>query len=197
MLREMQQLLAGTQELNERARAAEARADAERQAQATQQELARSQQAGAKGREEVVTALQPEQGIGAFASKYQPQSFEGEDDKWRAWARVFRSWSGRLVGGALAEVYEHVEGHRSESATINDLAIIAPRCETELVRNSDTELSHVLNMLTKGTCTTVGTHSVCVGGAGRVSAFPPKVCTNPDSHDGFKACEFTGDNVHR
>ena len=47
---EMQQLLAGMIELNERARVAEARpTDAEQQAQATQQELARSQQAGAKG----------------------------------------------------------------------------------------------------------------------------------------------------
>ena len=110
---EMQQLLAGMIELNERARVAEARpTDAEQQTQATQQELARSQQAGAKGREEVVTALQPEQRIGAFASKHQPQPFEGEDDKWRAWAGVFRSWSGRFVGGTLAEFYEHVERHR-------------------------------------------------------------------------------------
>ena len=41
--------------------------------------------------------------------------FEGEDDKWREWARVFRSWSGRFFGVALAAIYEHVEGHRNES----------------------------------------------------------------------------------
>ena len=45
---------------------------------------------------------------------YQPQPFEGEDDKWREWARVFRSWSGRLSVGAQAEIYEHVEGHRND-----------------------------------------------------------------------------------
>ena len=55
---DMQQNLAGTNELNERVQNAEARAtDSERQAQATQQELARSE-AGVKGK-----------------------GFEGEDDK--------------------------------------------------------------------------------------------------------------------
>ena len=49
---DMQQLLVGMNELNEGVQIAEARAtDAERQAQATQQELARSQQAGAEGQE--------------------------------------------------------------------------------------------------------------------------------------------------
>ena len=48
------------------------------------------------------------QGIGAFASKYQPQPFEGEEDKWREWAGVFRSWSGYA--------------HRNDSATILNLA---------------------------------------------------------------------------
>ena len=107
-----------------------------------------------------MTALQPEQGIGAFASKYQPQPFEGEDDKWRTWTGVFRSWSGRFVGGTLTEVYDHVDGHWSESATINDLAVSAPRCETGLVRNIATELSHALIMLMKGTSTTFGAQSV-------------------------------------
>ena len=67
---------AGMNELNERVQNAEARAtEAERQAQATQQELARSQ-AGVKGKEKsAAVPLQQEQGIGAFASKYQPQLF--------------------------------------------------------------------------------------------------------------------------
>ena len=94
---EMQQNLVGMHELNERVQNAEARAtEAERLAQATQQELARSQ-AGVKGKGKCAAVpLQEGQGIGAFASKYQPQPFEGEDDKWREWARVFRSWSGRF-----------------------------------------------------------------------------------------------------
>ena len=93
----MRQILACVNELNERVPNVEARAtEAERQAQATQQELTRSQ-AGVKGKGKgAEVPLQQEQGIGAFASKYQPQPFEGEDDKWRDWARVFRSWSGRF-----------------------------------------------------------------------------------------------------
>ena len=79
--------MSGTRVQNAEARATEA----ERQAQATQQELARSQ-TGLKGKEKgAAVPLQQEQGIGAFASKFQPQLVEGEDDKWRDWARVFRS----------------------------------------------------------------------------------------------------------
>ena len=86
----MQQILAGMNELNERAQNAEARVtEGERQAQATQQGLARSQ-AAVEGKDKgAAVPLQQEQGIGTFASKYQPQPFEGEDDKWREWARVF------------------------------------------------------------------------------------------------------------
>ena len=60
---EMQQILAGMSELNERVQNAEARAtEVERQAQATQQEWARSQ-AGAKGKEKsAAVPLQQEQG---------------------------------------------------------------------------------------------------------------------------------------
>ena len=104
---DMQQIFVGMNEWNERVRTAEARAtDAERQAQATKQELVRSRQA----RGEVAAPAQQEQGIGAFASKYQPHTFDAEHDKWREWVRVFRSRSGRFFGGALTEVYEHVEG---------------------------------------------------------------------------------------
>ena len=93
---------------------------------------------------------QQEQGIGAFASKYQPQPFECEDDKWREWARVFRSWSGRFFGGTLAEIYEHVEGHQNDSATILHLARTSLRFDAGLLRNISTELYHVLIMLTRG-----------------------------------------------
>ena len=67
--------------------------------------------------------LELEQGIVAFASKYQPHPFKGEDDKWSEWARVVRSWSGRFFGGALAEINEHVEGNCNDSATILDLTL--------------------------------------------------------------------------
>ena len=121
-----------------------------RQTQEIHQELTRSQ-AGVKGKGKgAEVPLQQEQWIGAFTSKYQPQPFEGEDDKWREWARVFRSWSRRCFGGALAEIYEHVEGHRNGSATILDLALTSSRFDAGLLRNISTELAHVLIMLTRG-----------------------------------------------
>ena len=100
-----------------------------------------------KEREKGAAPLQQEQGIGAYGSKYQPQPFEGEDDKWREWARVLRSGSGRIFRGALAEV---VEGHRNEPATINDRALTTVRIDTGLVCNTCTEQYHVLIMLTRG-----------------------------------------------
>ena len=89
----MPQIHVGINELNERVQIPEARAtDAERQAQAARQELARSQQAGAKGKEKGATPPQLDEGIGAFEPKYQLQPFEAEEDKWREWVRVFRIW---------------------------------------------------------------------------------------------------------
>ena len=89
------------------------------------------------------------QGIGAFASKYQPLPFEGQDDMWREWAPVFRSWSGRFFGGALAKIYEHVEGNRNDSATILDLALMSLRFDAGVLRNISIELYHALIMLTR------------------------------------------------
>ena len=54
-----------------------------------------------------------------------------------------------FIGGVLTEVYERLEGHRSEPATINDLALTAPRFETGLIRNIVTELYCVLIMVTR------------------------------------------------
>ena len=55
-----------------------------------------------------------------------------------------------IFGGALAEIDEHVEGHRDDSATILDLALTSLRFEAGLLRNISTELHHVLIMLTRG-----------------------------------------------
>ena len=86
----MQQVIAGMTELSERILATEVRAaEAERQAQATQQELMRSQARGKGKRKKVTVSPQQDQGIGTFASKYQPSPKKGEDDKWKEWARFF------------------------------------------------------------------------------------------------------------
>ena len=158
----MEQLQAHLAALNQRildaetkAQQAEARAvQAEQQSQATQQGLAQVQQARQKGQGkgkggEPGVSHNQEWGIGAFASKYQPQPFEGEDDKWKDWARVFRSWSGRFYEGKLAEVYDHIDAHRNDAALISDLEI-SMAYDTDVVRIMATELYHVLIMLTRG-----------------------------------------------
>ena len=147
-MNDMQQVVAGMSELNERFLAAEASAaEAERQPQATQQELMRSQ-AGAKRKGTFLTeSPQQEQGIGAFALKYQPSPFEDEDDKWKEWTRVFRSWSGPFFVGA--EIYDHIESHRNDSGTIQDLTLTSLRFDAGLICNISTELYHVLIMSTR------------------------------------------------
>ena len=135
----MQQIVAGMNELNERVQNAEARiTEAERHA-GTCTIASWSERKGERCRRATATG-----------SKYQPQPFEGEDDKWREWARVFRSWSGRFFGGALAEIYEHAEGPRGDSATIVDLALTSLRFDAGLLRDISIELYHVLIMLTRG-----------------------------------------------
>ena len=101
-----------------------------RQAQATQQELARSQ-SGVKGKRlGGAVPLQKEQGIGAFASKYQHQPVR------RRGLQVERMGFSQLV--------------RNDSATILDVALTSLRFDAGLLRNISTELYHVLIMLTRG-----------------------------------------------
>ena len=193
---DMQQILAGMNELNERVQNAEAWAtEAERQAQATQQELARSQ-AGVKGKEKCAAGpLQQEQGIGACASKYQPQPFEGGDDKWRELARVFRSWSGRFFGGALAEIYELVEEHRNDSATIPDLALTSLRFDAGLLRNISTEQYHVLIMLTRGRALRLVLKAAEPEGLEAYRLVLPRDEPVFNGHDSFENCGFAGNHV--
>ena len=126
--------------------------------------------------------LQQEQRIGAFAPKYQPQPCEVGDDKWREWARIFCSWCGRFFGGALTEFHEHVEGHRNDSATINDLALTTLKFDAGLLRNISTELHHVLIMLTRGRAQRVSTSSFTIS-------------TSFNGHDSFESCGFVGNRV--
>ena len=55
-----------------------------------------------------------------------------------------------FLGGALAKIYDHVEGQRNDSATILDLALTTLRFDAGLIRNITTALYHVLIMLTRG-----------------------------------------------
>ena len=50
----------------------------------------------------------------------------------------------------LAEINEHVEGHRNDSATILDLALTSLRFDAGSLATFTTELYHVLITLTRG-----------------------------------------------
>ena len=99
---------------------------------------------------DVTASPHQEQGIGPSASKYQPSQIEGDDDKWKEWARVFRSGSGRFVGGALAEIYDLIQSLCIDSAAIQDLTLTSLRFDARLIRNISTQLYYVLIMLTRG-----------------------------------------------
>ena len=45
-------------------------------------------------------------GFGAFAARYQPESFSGEDTTWRDWSRVFRTCAVEARPGDEATVTE-------------------------------------------------------------------------------------------
>ena len=136
------------QELVSRVQQAEARAgQAEQQAQRTQQVLAQmQQQQQQRGQTKGGNGRGFESGIGSFASKYQPPSFEGEDDKWKEWARVFRSLSGRFYDGELSTLNPDAT-NQPESVTL-PLSLVSGM--EEKLRAMASELYHVLVMLTRG-----------------------------------------------
>ena len=53
-----------------------------------------------------------------------------------------------IFGGALAEIYDHIEVHRNDSATFQDMTLTSWRFGAGLIRNISTELYHVLITLT-------------------------------------------------
>ena len=59
-------------------------------------------------------------GFGAFAARYQPENFSGEDTGWRDWSRVFRTWAGQFQRGRVQEIIRAVE-RPGDEATVNEL----------------------------------------------------------------------------
>ena len=60
-------------------------------------------------------------GFGAFAARYQPENFNGEDTGWCDWSRVVRTWAGRLQRGRVQENSRSVEERPGEEATVTEL----------------------------------------------------------------------------
>ena len=92
-------------------------------------------------------------------------TFEGDDDQWREWARVFRSWSGRFFFGAVVDIYEHVEGHRNDSAAILVLALTPLRFDAGFASQHLFRAVSRAYPVDKKTSTAVGAQGERAGGA--------------------------------
>ena len=92
----------------------------------------------------------------------------------------------------MAEIYEHVEGLRNDSAIIIDLALTVPRFDAGLIRNISTELYHVLIILTRGRAQRLvlkaaepeGLEAYCF----LFRLYEPVL----NGHDSFETCGFAG-----
>ena len=60
-------------------------------------------------------------GFGAFAARYQPENFSGEDTGWRDWSWVFRTWAVRFQRGRAQEIIRAVEARPGDEATVTEL----------------------------------------------------------------------------
>ena len=87
------------------------------------------------------------------ALKWNPETFGGEDDRWRDWSRVFRSWSGRFYKGQLHVVMDIVEKNKDVEAKVEDLdlrGLLANNGGEATLRQMAAELYHTLILLTRG-----------------------------------------------
>ena len=60
-------------------------------------------------------------GFGAFAARYQPENFSGDDTGWRDSSRVFRTWAGRFQPGRVQEIIRSVEARPGDEAIVTEL----------------------------------------------------------------------------
>ena len=49
-------------------------------------------------------APQPGNPYTAWASKYQPDKFLGQESEWKDWSRIFKAWAGRFENGAMGQM---------------------------------------------------------------------------------------------
>ena len=52
--------------------------------------------------------------FGAFAARYQPEKFSGDDTGWRDWFRVFRTWAKRFQRRRVQEIVTGYEATVAE-----------------------------------------------------------------------------------
>ena len=89
-------------------------------------------------------------GFGAFAARYQPGSFSGEDTAWRDWSRVFRTWAGRFQRGRVQEVTRTAEARPGEEATVTELDLRLEEWASAELKRIAADCYHALILFCKG-----------------------------------------------
>ena len=89
-------------------------------------------------------------GFGAFAARYQPENFNGEDTVWRDWSRVFRTCAGRFQRGRVQEIIRSVEARLGDEATVAELDIRLGDWRSAELKSVAADFNHALILFCKG-----------------------------------------------
>ena len=89
-------------------------------------------------------------GLGAFAARYQPENFSGEDNGWRDWSRVFRTWAGRFQRGRIQEIIRAVEARPGDEATVTELDLRLDDWASAELKSVAADFYHALILFCKG-----------------------------------------------
>ena len=80
-------------------------------------------------------------GFGAFAARYQPESFSGEDTGWRGWSWVFRTSAGR---------FQRRQARPGDDATVTELDLRLDDWASVELRSVAADIWHELTLFCKG-----------------------------------------------
>ena len=89
-------------------------------------------------------------GFGAFAARYQPEKFNGEDTGWRDWCRVFRTWAGRFQRRRVQEIIRSVEALPGDEATVAELDLRLEEWASAELKSVAADFYHALILFCKG-----------------------------------------------
>ena len=89
-------------------------------------------------------------GFGAFAARYQPENFNGEDTGWRDWSRVFRNSAGRFQRGRVQEIIRSVEARPGDEATVAGLDLRLEDWASTELKSVAADFYHALILFCKG-----------------------------------------------
>ena len=89
-------------------------------------------------------------GFGAFAARYQPKNFNGEDIGWRDWSRVFRTWAGRFQRGECKKILRSVDARPGDEATVAELDLRLEEWASAESKSVAADFHHALILFCNG-----------------------------------------------